>query len=77
MLVEPGASTDTMALGDTNLARPAEASLLVGPEGGWTAEEITAASAVCRLISVGRRTLRADSMAIIGLTAVFTLWKEF
>ena len=76
MLVEPGASTETMALGDTDLARPAEASLLVGPEGGWTAEEITAASAVCRLISIGRRTLRADSMAIVGLTAVFTLWKE-
>ena len=76
MLVEPGASTETMALGDIDLARPAEASLLVGPEGGWTAEEITAARAVCRLISVGRRTLRADSMAVIGLTAAFTLWKE-
>jgi 16S rRNA (uracil1498-N3)-methyltransferase len=77
MLVEPGASTDTIALGDLDLARPAEASLLVGPEGGWTAEEITAASAVCRLISFGRRTLRADSMAVIGLTAAFTVWKEF
>ena len=77
MLLEPGASTDTIALGDLDLARPAEASLLVGPEGGWTAEEITAASAVCRLISVGRRTLRADSMAVVGMTAAFTLWKEF
>ena len=77
MLVEPGASTDTVALGDVDLARPAEASLLIGPEGGWTGEEITAASAVCRLISLGRRTLRAESMAVIGLTAAFTLWKEF
>jgi 16S rRNA (uracil1498-N3)-methyltransferase len=77
MLVEPGASTDTIALGDLDLARPAEASLLVGPEGGWTAEEITAASAVCRLISLGRRTLRAESMAVVGLSSVFTLWKEF
>jgi 16S rRNA (uracil1498-N3)-methyltransferase len=76
MLVEPGASTDTIALGDVDLGRPTEASLLVGPEGGWTSEEITAASAVCRLISLGRRTLRAESMAVIGITAAFTLWKE-
>jgi len=77
MLVEPGASTDTIALSDVDLTRPSQTSLLVGPEGGWTPEEITAASPVCRLISLGRRTLRADSMAVVGLTAVFTLWKEF
>jgi RsmE family RNA methyltransferase len=77
MFVEPGASPDTIELRDIDLQRPAEVSLLVGPEGGWTTDEITAASAVCRLISLGRRTLRADSMAVIGLTAAFTLWKEF
>jgi 16S rRNA (uracil1498-N3)-methyltransferase len=77
MLVEPRASSDTVTFGELDLARPAEAALLIGPEGGWTPEEIMAASGVCRLISLGRRTLRAESMATIGLTAAFTLWKEF
>jgi 16S rRNA (uracil1498-N3)-methyltransferase len=77
MLVEPGASTETTPIGETALTRPAEASLLVGPEGGWTDDEIESASGVCRLVSLGQRTLRADAMAVIALTAVFTLWKEF
>ena len=77
ILVEPGTSADTVPLGELALAPPAEASLLVGPEGGWTQEELESVNGVCRAVSLGRRTLRADSMAVIGLTAAFTLWKEF
>jgi len=77
MLVEPNASADTIPFGALDLPRPSASSLLTGPEGGWTPEEIESANSVCRLVALGRRTLRAESMAAIGLTAAFTLWKEF
>jgi 16S rRNA (uracil1498-N3)-methyltransferase len=42
--------------------------LLIGPEGGFTADEVAAAeSAGARRVSLGPRTLRAESA---GLTAV-------
>jgi 16S rRNA (uracil1498-N3)-methyltransferase len=48
--------------------RPASALLLVGPEGGFTPEEVALAEgAGARLVSLGPRTLRADSA---GLAAV-------
>jgi 16S rRNA (uracil1498-N3)-methyltransferase len=48
--------------------RPASALLLVGPEGGFTAEEVALAEgAGARLVSLGPRTLRAESA---GLAAV-------
>jgi 16S rRNA U1498 N3-methylase RsmE len=34
------------------------------------------ASTVGRLVTLGSRTLRADAMAIVALTALFTLWRE-
>src|SRR6516164_9180551 len=41
--------------------RPASASLLVGPEGGWSADEIDrAVRGGYRPLTLGRRTLRAD-----------------
>jgi 16S rRNA (uracil1498-N3)-methyltransferase len=77
MLVEPRASTNTVPFGELGVTRPTEASVLVGPEGGWTPEEIESVSGVCRLVSLGQRTLRADAMALVAMTAAFTLWKEF
>lgn len=77
MLVEPGASPDAVALGSLNSRAPAEATLLIGPEGGWAPEEVRAAGADCRLVTLGERTLRADAMAIIALAAAFTKWGEF
>jgi 16S rRNA (uracil1498-N3)-methyltransferase len=45
--------------------------LLVGPEGGWAPAEIDAAvSAGCQPLTLGRRTLRADAAAVVGLTAL-------
>ena len=45
------------------------------PEGGWTVEEIDGGSAACRLVTLGARTLRADAMAVIALTALFARWR--
>jgi 16S rRNA (uracil1498-N3)-methyltransferase len=56
---------------------PREATILVGPEGGWTEEEIRRGAAACRLATMGGRTLRADAMALVALAALFSKWKEF
>jgi 16S rRNA (uracil1498-N3)-methyltransferase len=77
MLVEPGASARRLALGDIDPAPPREATLVIGPEGGWTAEEVTAASGLCRLLTLGGRTIRADAMATVAIAALFARWGEF
>lgn len=77
MFVEPSASTDALALSDLDPAPPRETTVIIGPEGGWTADEIERASAVCRLVTLGGRTLRADAMPVVALAALFAVWKEF
>lgn len=76
MFVEPHASADAVSLGDVEAAPSRETSVLIGPEGGWTPEEIDRGSNTCRLVTLGCRTLRADAMPIVALTALFTLWRE-
>ena len=77
MLVEPGATTETVALGELDSQPPREASLLIGPEGGWTMEEIATASERCRLMTLGGRTIRGDAMALVAVAALFAKWKEY
>ena len=76
MCVEPTASADVLTLGDMEADPPLATTIVVGPEGGWSAEEISAGSSVCRLVTLGPRTLRADAMALVALTALFTRWGE-
>ncbi len=76
MCVEPTASADAISLMDLEATPPSEVTVLVGPEGGWSAEEVSAGSAACQLVTLGPRTLRADAMALVGLTALFTRWRE-
>ena len=47
---------------------PFSVSLLVGPEGGWSAAEIEAAQkAGYEPVTLGRRTLRADAVPIVAI----------
>ena len=56
---------------------PASASLLVGPEGGWSAAEIEAAIAAgYEPITLGRRTLRADAVAIVAIGVLQYGWGD-
>jgi 16S rRNA (uracil1498-N3)-methyltransferase len=56
---------------------PDSALLLVGPEGGWTPEEVRCALAEgCEAITLGPRTLRADAAAVIALAALHGAWGE-
>jgi 16S rRNA (uracil1498-N3)-methyltransferase len=57
--------------------KPGAADVIVGPEGGWSVPEVDAArlSGVI-LMSLGGRTLRADAVPIVALTALLTTWSE-
>jgi 16S rRNA (uracil1498-N3)-methyltransferase len=77
MLVEPGAAADTTPASELDLSPQRGATVLIGPEGGWTPAEVERGASVSRLITVGGRTLRADAMCIVALSAFFTMWREF
>jgi len=77
MLVEPSAAGAVQSLADLDPTAPREATVIVGPEGGWTPEEVDRATAVCRLVRLGGRTLRADAMATVGIAALFARWGEY
>ncbi len=58
-------------------ASPRSALLVVGPEGGWTdAEAALAERAGCVMLTLGGRTLRADSAALVGITALQCVWGD-
>jgi 16S rRNA (uracil1498-N3)-methyltransferase len=77
MCVEPAAAGEsTVALSDLDPQPPHEATLVVGPEGGWAAPELAAAD-VCRKLTLGGRTIRADAMPIVAIVALFAQWGEF
>ena len=79
MLVEPSASVSVEPMSALRQAPvPADAILYVGPEGGWAAEECTAAVAKgVRLISLGPRTLRADAVPVAAISILQFLWDQF
>lgn len=76
ILVEPNTSAG-VALANLEVAIPDRATLVIGPEGGWTAEELQIAAGLGTLITLGQRTLRADAMALVALSAMFARWGEF
>jgi 16S rRNA (uracil1498-N3)-methyltransferase len=77
MLVEPSAETaDALTLADLEPEGPWDTTLLVGPEGGWTAEEISDAAHACRFLRLGSRTLRADATPLVALAALWARWGE-
>jgi 16S rRNA (uracil1498-N3)-methyltransferase len=79
LLAEPGlASADPVGVRSLlSEPVPTAALLVVGPEGGWTAEEVSLATASgCVLLTLGPRTLRADAAAIVGITALQCVWGE-
>ena len=78
MLVEPGAAAQAESLSRLQHApAPADALLLVGPEGGWTELECTSAAAKgIRLVTLGHRTLRADAVPVAAISVLQFLWGD-
>ncbi|MEO5897641.1 MAG: RsmE family RNA methyltransferase [Vicinamibacterales bacterium] len=78
LFVEPSAACQPQPLRSLLEGRtPARAAVLLGPEGGWAADEIDAAvRRGCVPVTLGPLTLRADSMAVASLAAVAALWER-
>jgi len=71
MFVEPAASAATVTLRAALAVAPPAVTILLGPEGGWSAEELEAATAAgCVLVTLGPLTLRADAMPTAAIAAV-------
>lgn len=85
MTVEPetpdaGQSLAILSLTDyqrRGAKRPGAATILIGPEGGWTSDELTqAAASGCELVTLGRRTFRADATPLVALALFQFLWRD-
>jgi 16S rRNA (uracil1498-N3)-methyltransferase len=80
MLVEPAAAAaevESLSVVQQMNAPPRDAAILIGPEGGWTAEECEAARARgARLVTLGHRTLRADGVPIAAISVLQFLWGD-
>ena len=74
MFVEPGTADDATPLGELVGERPIEATVIVGPEGGWTPEEVARGRATSRLVTLRGPTLRADAMPTVALAGLFARW---
>jgi 16S rRNA (uracil1498-N3)-methyltransferase len=74
MFVEPtAAAADSV---NVPAAPPESAAVIVGPEGGWSAEEVAMAAPFVSRVTLRGPTLRADAMPIVALTALFARWNE-
>jgi 16S rRNA (uracil1498-N3)-methyltransferase len=81
ILVEPAtgiaaSATASDGTGVIDDVRPESAMVLIGPEGGWTEEEVQRALAAgFRPLSLGARTLRAESAPLAALAVLSWAWK--
>jgi len=81
MLVEPAAGAapeDVESLAALNgRPAPADAVVMIGPEGGWTDEERASAHGRgVRLVTMGHRTLRADAVPVAAVSVLQFLWGD-
>jgi 16S rRNA (uracil1498-N3)-methyltransferase len=78
ILVEPSAASPARgALESLVGGPPASALIAIGPEGGWSPDEIQRAIARgFTPITLGRRTLRADAVPIVAIGVLLYLWGD-
>jgi 16S rRNA (uracil1498-N3)-methyltransferase len=74
IFVEPSAEAAARPLRSIE-SPPAAASVLLGPEGGWSPREVAAAVGTgCVPVTLGPLTLRAESMPVAALAALAAVW---
>lgn len=80
LLTEPGNSVE---LGRGNMRTlaaqppPSSATLAIGPEGGWSGEEVDVAKASGFVpITFGRLTLRADAVVVSAVSVLQYIWGD-
>ena len=78
LLVEPSASAEVEHVSVLMKAPPpGDATIFVGPEGGWTEPEWSAAQARgVRLMTLGPRTLRADAVSVAAISVLQFVWGD-
>jgi 16S rRNA (uracil1498-N3)-methyltransferase len=78
MLVEPRTPVEAAPLSALRgEPAPAHAALLIGPEGGWAESEwALALEKGVRLLTLGRRTLRADAVPVAAISVLQFLWES-
>jgi 16S rRNA (uracil1498-N3)-methyltransferase len=77
MFVEPAAARNVADVTSLEGQRPSEATVFIGPEGGWDPQELTdAAEAGVTLLSFGARVLRADAAAAIVVPVLQYIWRD-
>jgi 16S rRNA (uracil1498-N3)-methyltransferase len=78
MMVEPVRSIQAQPFSALQQSSPPpDAALIVGPEGGWSDTELTAAQRHgVRLITMGSRTLRADAVPVAAISVLQYVWGE-
>ena len=74
--VEPSAGVEAGSVRDVTTPESRAATLVIGPEGGWSGPELQALAARCRLVRLGARTLRADVAPLVALSALMTVWGD-
>ncbi len=75
LLVEPAVAAAATTLGA--LAAPSAVSLAIGPEGGWTRDEVASAVAVgWQPLRLGGRVLRAETAPTVALAACQAVWAD-
>jgi 16S rRNA (uracil1498-N3)-methyltransferase len=74
MLVEPSAGVETVA--ELQVQAPPAATIVIGPEGGWTASELALARALgAQFWSLGPMTLRAEVAPVAAVSILTWLWR--
>ena len=78
LLVEPAVRKPRASLrAASGRAAPPDATIAVGPEGGWTDAEVdTAAAAGFELLALGARTLRADAAPAAAIVVLQHVWGD-
>ena len=77
MLVEPAADVACRTVGELPRDRADSATLMIGPEGGWSAGEIErAVAAGWTPVTLGRRTLRADAVPLVAIGVLQHVWGD-
>jgi 16S rRNA (uracil1498-N3)-methyltransferase len=78
LLVEPGATNEAEPVSTVGgRATPPDASVAIGPEGGWSEAEWVAGRAHgLRLVTLGSRTLRADAVPVAAISVLQFLWGD-
>ena len=78
LLVEPALGVLHESIGAlAERSAPASATIVVGPEGGWTEDEVTtAAAAGFVLLMLGSRTLRADAAPAAAISVLQYVWGD-